>query len=201
MSGPLPPEPPRDDRDATGEVTEASDGVDDLVERAVVDDAIRLRRERRAVRDRARELATWDGTVRDLAERAVVVTLGTAAGTQHQGTLAVVAGDHVVLAGTDGSATAVRRRDLVSLRADPASAVASHVADGRRRAPAEGRFVDLVDRWRELAVPCLVVLRSGDTERGTVSTVGEDLVTLRTSAAAAHIPLDAVTAVTIRGRS
>lgn len=173
-------------------------GFDDLLEVAVVDEAIRQRRARRAARDRDRELATWDGTLRDLAERTTTVTLATRAGTSHRGVVVTVATDHLVLRGHDAALTAIRGATIVSARPDPASPVAATSADGRRPPPSEARFLEVLDRWREDGAPCLAVLASGDTERGELTTVGEDVVSLRTSAGTVHVPASALVIVTVR---
>ena len=178
--------------------TPGSDPVDDLLEAAAVDDAIRRRRAERDVRDRSRELATWSGTLRDLAERAVPVTVTTSAASTHRGVVLVVAADHVVIRAGDGALAAVATAVVVAVRADPSSVPGRGVADGRRSPASEARLVEVLDRWREDVAECVVLLTSGDRELGRLGAVGTDVVTVRTSAGTVHVPLAAVAAVTVR---
>lgn len=158
------------------------------------------RRERRAARegrDRARELATWVGALRDLVEREAAVQVTTDTGVAVAGHLIGLAADHLVLRPPGGGWTVVARAATTAVReTDPAAVSAA--AAGDRTAPSDQALLHVLDRWREEAAVVTVVLRGGTTERGRLVVVGEDVISLATTGGVLHVAADAVVAVTVR---
>lgn len=165
-----------------------------LLDEAAVDEAIRSRRAAREGRDRARELATWVGTLRDLAERGAAVQVSTVADTAPMGRLVGLAADHLVLQVPGGGFTVVARAHTTAVRETAGGAPAA----GDRTAPTDQALLEVLDRWREDGAPAHLVTRGGATERGRLVTVGEDVLSLATSAGPLHVPVDAVVSVTVR---
>jgi hypothetical protein len=171
-------------------------GIAGLLDAAALAEAVRRRRAERQTRDRSRELATWVGTLRDLAEAAAVVTVTTTAGSAHRGVLVGVAADHLVVQPGNG-VSVVARAAVVTVR--PAVVDGSvRPAAGDRDPASAARLLDVLDRWREDAAPCHVTLRDGDVVQGHLGTVGEDVVSVVTGDGAVHLPVDAIVAVTVR---
>lgn len=168
-----------------------------VLDEAAVDDAIRARRAAREGRDRARELATWVGALRDLVERGADVQVATDADVVVTGRLVVVAVDHIVLRPSAGGLTLVARRATTGVREVTAGGPGGAAA-GDRVAPADQALLEVLDRWREDAAPVHLVTRGGASERGQLTTVGEDVVSLATSAGTLHVPADAIVSVTVR---
>lgn len=178
--------------------TGPDDEVADLLDTAAVTAAVEARRAAREVTERARELATWDGTVRDLAERTATVTVATIGPGTHRGALVGAAADHLVLRLADGGLTVVVADAVVSLRLAPEQPVAHVPADGDRPPATASTLLEVLDRWREDGARCHVTTSDGGTERGRLRTVGEDVVSLVGSAGTVHLPAAAIVAVTIR---
>jgi hypothetical protein len=164
-----------------------------LLDDAAVADAVRVRRAAREGRDRARETATWTGTLRDLAERGAGVRVRTAE-VAVVGVLDGLAEDHLVLRGPDGAIVVVARAATTGVHhlEDPVAAA------GDRRPPSGTTLSEVLDRWREDGAPLHLVTRGGDTERGRLLSVGDDVVSLTTTAGVLHVPIDAIVTVTLR---
>jgi hypothetical protein len=187
-------------RTVTGPGTPPADDTRELstlLDEHALDVAVRARRAAREGRDRARELATWIGALRDLAEERASVQVRTVTESTVTGALLGVAADHVVLRVAGGGLTVVAGAAITGVRVqDRAGAVP---ASGDRPAPSGRHLLEVLDRWREDAAPVLLVTRGGDSERGRLVTVGEDLVSLATAAGPLHVPEDAIVAVTVQG--
>lgn len=168
-----------------------------LLDEAAVDAAIRTRRAAREGRDRARELATWVGALRDLSERSATVQVRTTSDVAPTGDLVSVAADHVVLRLHGGGFTVIARPAITGLRV-VAPGTDARAAAGDRAAPSDQALLTVLDRWREDGAPVHLVTRGGDSERGRLVTVGEDVISLATSAGTLHVPADAVVSVTVR---
>lgn len=191
MSPPDEPGVPRSGRRRTGTDHDLAALLDDVA----VADAVRSRRVAREGRDRAREAATWTGTLRDLAERRASVHVRTADVTV-TGVLLGLADDHLVLRTPDGAIAVVARVATTAVRPldEPVPAA------GDRPAPSGATLVEVLDRWREDGAPVHLVTRGGDTERGRLLTVGDDVVSLTTTAGVLHVPVDAIVSVAVRSR-
>lgn len=168
-----------------------------LLDEQALADAVHARRAAREGRERARELSTWVGTLRDLAERRATVQVRTETVVTIAGVLLAVAADHLVLGVAGGGLTVVARPAVTGVRVqDPEGRVA---ASGDRSAPSDRAMLEVLDRWREDAAPVHLVTRGGDTERGRLVSVGEDVVTVATNAGPSHVPSEAIVAVTVHG--
>lgn len=152
------------------------------------------------VRDRtvqASRRATWVGTLRDLAERELEVSVTTASGRRHRGALFGIATDHLALR------TGAERRVLVALQAvrvvrpEPGRRLGE--VTGHRSPPVDRTLADALDRCVEQAQAVTVVL-DGVTEplHGFPVSIGEDVLTMRLTAgepARVLLPLTAVVEV------
>ncbi len=149
----------------------------DLTDEAALESERQARAERRARQDLAHELATWAGTMRDLAERPTAVVVRTAGGATRAGTLVGAGVDHLVLRA--GDALVLLREDVVaSVLPQPGLPAPAAAGD---RDPSRGRLLGEVLRrvaedHRKLSLgfghdAALLV--------GEVVGFGDDVVTLR----------------------
>lgn len=179
--------------DAVGDAPELAELFDD----AALEAAVRARRVAREGRDRARELATWVGALRDLVEREAAVQVATDSDVAVAGRLVGLAADHLLLRVPGGGLTVVARAATTAVReTDPAAGTAP--AAGDRPAPTDRALLHVLDRWREDDAVVALVLRGGASERGRLVAVGEDVVSLATSAGVLHVAADAVVTATVR---
>lgn len=166
--------------------------VDDVTHEAEV----RRRVARRERDGRAGECATWLGVLQDLAERRVAVAVHLGGGRCHRGHLLAVARDHLVLAG-EGACTVLLAMGSVRI-VRPRPAEGRLVAHGDRP-PAEDRtFLEALEQLLPTDPEVVVGLRDlPDTLRGTVSGLGEDVLTLRSlSGGVQVVPSSAIADVT-----
>lgn len=140
--------------------------------------AVRARATERELRDRAAELAGWEGTLRDLTERRVPVTVACRSGRRHRGVIAAVAADHLALRLPAGQLVALAGGAVTSVRPEPGSASAPAMGD---REPAQDRtLLELLDRVAgERRHVALGLEGSAEVLRGRLVAVGEDVLTLR----------------------
>ncbi|MTV24537.1 hypothetical protein FTX61_03770 [Nitriliruptoraceae bacterium ZYF776] len=163
---------------------------------AAVDAAIRARRSQHDAALRARESATWTGTLTDLAEARRSCQVRTEAGTAHTGTLDAVADDHLVLRGA-GAVTVLARAAVVAVRVDASGR--DLPATGDRPAPQDRTLDEVLGAWAEDRSPVHAVLRGGDAVLGTLTAVGVDVVSVTADGGGTvHLPLRAIVAVTVR---
>lgn len=170
-----------------------------LADDAVQDAAVRARSERRGRQQRATEVATWIGTLRDLAERRIVVSLRVRSGRVHRGTLVAVARDHVAVRLAAGRLVFVALPAVRTVRPEPGEAAPPAMGD---RDSAQDRTLgEVVARLAEDRAP--VVLGVRDLEAalaGEVVGLGEDVLTLRVAGAdraTVYLPLDILDEVAI----
>lgn len=164
--------------------------ADDAAHRA----AVASRREERDRRDRASELATWAGTLRDLAERGLRVSLACAAGRSHRGTLSAVGPDHVGLRLANGALVLLALDTVRAVRPEPGSRQAAVMGD--RPVPAGPTLAEVLQDLVERDGAAAVTLREvTEPLRGTVLGLGEDVMTLRLDTALHEtviVPLNAI---------
>lgn len=154
----------------------SSDPLVSLLDEARADDAGTGRRRERSLRRQAEESATFAGTLLDLAERGVAVTVRTVAGRVSHGVILAVATDFVVLRCRDRSDVCLRLAALVTVRPD--TGLRQGPATGDRPAPLDLLLVEvLAGLAPDRARVGLVV--SGDVVSGELRAVGADVVTLR----------------------
>ncbi len=141
-------------------------------------EAIAARSDERELRQQASELATFTGTMRDLAEARRHVTLRCATGRSYQGELLAVAVDHLVVRIGDRTTVYVATAQVSAVTVDPT--VATRWAAGDRDA-AQDRTLEEVLAEAVEARPTGVLVTRGDGEvhRGRLLAVGEDVVSIR----------------------
>lgn len=150
----------------------------ELADDAAHERAVRARAESRARQERAGDVATWVGTLRDLAERAATVLVGSASGRTYRGVLGAVAADHVVVRPSGGGQVVIRRDAIRLVRPDPG--IAAPAATGDRPADHDGSLVRVLEARLEDREPVTVVVAGRDERvEGEVIGLGEDVVTLR----------------------
>jgi hypothetical protein len=149
-----------------------------LADEAVHRAAVASRREERDRRDRASELATWLGALRDLAERDVEVSVGCAAGRGHRGRLVAVGPDHLGLRLPTGALVLVALDTVRSVRPEPGHR--GGAAMGDREPPADRTLAEVLQDLADRDGTAAIALRDvADPLQGTVLGLGEDVMTLR----------------------
>lgn len=165
--------------DAGGEAPEVTDaGLLRLRDDLAVEGAAARRQIARDLQDRAVELATWTGTLRDLAERGDAVVLHLEGGTARRGWLQAVGLDHVAVRTEVGSTALVATASVRAVRPEPGVPAAAATGDrdrsqDRSLLEAIQAFVGIGDALvvgvRDLAVPL----------QGRLLGLGEDVLSVR----------------------
>ena len=163
---------------------------DDARQRTEARSRAAYRRRRRTVT----ELATFVGTLRDLAERAVPVAVQTSSSRIHRGALVAVGIDHLAVRRVDGSSALVAFDTVRSVRPEPGRLLPAAMGDRDR---AEDRtLLEALDRLIAADHEVVVLLRDVDDPlRGEVLGLGEDVLTLRLTGAertAVYVPVRAI---------
>ena len=156
----------------------ASDPTVDLRDEASVDHAVATRRSRRQLEQVESELATFVGTLRDLAERGVVVALHCDDDRRFQGVVIAVATDHVVMATPAGQRVHLLLEAIHAVRVEPDDAAG--IPRSSRDAAQDLLLLERIARW--LADPpdvALFITGRLEPVRGRLVAVGEDVVTIR----------------------
>ncbi|TVP65051.1 MAG: hypothetical protein EA340_13060 [Nitriliruptor sp.] len=166
----------------------------ELGDAARVDEEIAARGERRSRLSRAREVATWDGTLEDLAEHRQRVIVRLAGGRSYLGALVALGRDHVAVRASGGQVVLVRASAIRSLRPEPGSPAAVAAGDRER---SEGRtLVDVIGRLAEERARVVLGLEDVDELlAGVLLGLGEDVITLRVEpgeAGVVYVPTAAV---------
>jgi hypothetical protein len=171
----------------------------DLADEAAHEEAVRARARERALRDRAAELASWVGTLRDLAEREVGVVVLGRSGRAHRGVLVAVAEDYVAMRLPAGQVVALAAGAVTSVRPEPGLATAPAMGD-RERAQ-DRTLLELIDRAaQERRRVALAAEGAGDLLQGTLAGVGEDVVSVRLDSherGMVYLRLDAILEVVV----
>lgn len=149
-----------------------------LTDRAAVDEAVAAREEERDRRARGASLATWTGTMRDLAERGQRLVVRTAGDRVHRGVPIAVGIDHLVLGLDDGTWVLLASEGLLSVRSEPGQRTGTAMGDRTRGV--DRTLLEAIERLAEERRELVLVLReSRDPVPGTVLAVGVDVVTMR----------------------
>ena len=155
---------------------------------------LRSRAAYRGRRHAATEVATFTGTLRDLAERAIPVAVQTSSTRVHRGPLLTVGIDHVAVRRVDGSIALVAFDTVRSVRPEPG--VPARAAMGDRERSDDRTLLEALDRFLEADREVVVLLRDiDDPLRGEVLGFGEDVLTLRLAGgdrASVYVPTLAV---------
>jgi hypothetical protein len=163
--------------------------------------AVEARQEGRERRDRAAEVATWTGTLRDLAERQLGIVVRVAADRAHRGSLVAVGRDHVALRLASGSMVLIMTDTIRSIRPEPGRA--APVAMGDRGTSQDRTLVEALERVVEDATEVVLALRDiDDPVNVRVVGLGEDVLTLRTTGggpSTIYVPVTALREILIPG--
>ena len=142
----------------------------------------------------ATELATFVGTLRDLAERTVPMAIRTSSSRIHRGALVGVGIDHLAVRRVDGSIALVAFDTVRAVRPDPGARLPAAMGD--RPGAQDRTLLEALDRLIADDHEVVVLLRDVDDPlRGEVLGLGEDVLTLRLSRegrGAVYIPLGAI---------
>jgi hypothetical protein len=155
-----------------------SDPYLELTDEAAQERAVRARSEARRRQEVAATVATWVGTLRDLAESRRTVTLLTASGRVHRGALVAVGADHIAIA-VDPDGLALLRLDrLTAVRPEPSRVTPPAMGD---RSWSQHRpFEVWLEYLLELDARVGFVLDGSDeVVHGHLLALGEDVATLR----------------------
>lgn len=144
-----------------------------LVDRSRVDDAVAERRRRSALRRQAAESGSFVGSVIDLAEQGVIVTVVSGDGHRARGRIRSIGADFIGLVDDHGETVLVCLDSASMVRAEPGTA--RTLGDRTPRASATLMDVLLTETEREVTVRTIW----NETVTGTLETVGSDLVVLR----------------------
>lgn len=161
---------------------------------ARVDQEIAARGERRSRLSRAREVATWVGTLEDLAEQGQRAVVRVAGGRGYLGALAAVGRDHVAIRSSGGQVVLIRAGAIRSVRPEPGSAAVVAAGDRER---SEGRtLLEVIGRLVEERARVVLGLHDVDELlAGVLLGLGEDVITVRVEPGAAgvvYVPTAAV---------
>lgn len=173
----------------------------ELGDAARQDAEVAARSERRSRLERASEVATWRGTLRDLAERRVPVSLRLAGGRTRRGSLVAVGADHLGVRTAAGQLVLVRLDAVRSLRPEPGLPAPTATGDRDR---VEGRhLVEVLAEFVEERARVVLGCDGWDEPLvGELSGLGEDVLTLRVEGVdrgTVYLPLAAVTEVVAPG--
>ncbi len=165
----------------------------DLADDAARQLAVHARQEERDRRERAADLATWVGTLRDIAERRLLVAVTSGSGRVHRGSLIAIGIDHIALRQPAGSVVFVASAAIRMVRPQPGSGV---TATGDREHAQDRTLAEALSRIaeerREVAIHLADVQ---DGLQGMVLGFGEDVLTLRLAGpdrGVIYIPIGAV---------
>ena len=171
-----------------------SDPYLDLADDASLRAAVSARIDERSRHERATELATWTGTLRDLAERAVPVVVRTGHGRTHRGVLVAIGIDHLAIRLMSTALVLVAIDTVRLVRPDPGAN--GRAATGDRDRSQDRTLAEELALLAEQVHIVVVGLRGiEDPVRGVVLGLGEDVLTLRGDGAdggTSYLPLGAI---------
>jgi hypothetical protein len=170
------------------------DPLVDLADDAAQQVAVRARQEERDRRERAAELATWVGSLRDLAERGVLVAVTSGSGRVHRGSLIAVGVDHIAIRQAAGSVVLVALTALRMVRPEPGGPGVA--ATGDREHAQDRTLIEALSRRAEERGEVAIYLADvADGLQGEVLGFGEDVVTIRLAGrdrGMVYVPIGAV---------
>ncbi|TVR30280.1 MAG: hypothetical protein EA388_14660 [Nitriliruptor sp.] len=170
------------------------DPLVELADDAAQQAAVRARQEERDRREQAAEVATWVGTLRDLAERRLQVAITSGSGRVHRGSLIAVGVDHVAVRQVAGSVVLVARTAIRVLRPEPGAPGVA--ATGDREHAQDRTLIESLSRIAEERGEVAIYLADvADGLQGEVLGFGEDVLTLRLAGrdrGTVYIPIGAV---------
>lgn len=172
----------------------------ELTDAAVLREAVAARSDERGRLERARVLATWEGTLHDLAERGTPVVLRTSGDRVHRGLLRAVGIDHVAVRLPDAATVLIATDTIRTVRPGPGRA--APVAAGDRAWSQDRTLVEALALAVETSPEVALTLReTADPLSGSVIGLGEDVITLRPDGSertAVYLPVTAVREVLLK---
>lgn len=173
----------------------------ELTDRGVLRDAIVARGRERGRRERAAELATWEGTLRDLAERGGRLVVRTAGDRVHRGVLLAVGIDHLAVRSANGGTVLIAADIVRSVRPEPGSV--APIATGDRERSQDRTLLEALALVIEERPEVVFALREiADPIAGRVVGLGEDVITLRvdgSEGATIYLPVAALREIVVPG--
>ena len=162
---------------------------------------IATRAERRSRTERAAEVATWAGTLHDLAERELAAVIRLDGGRSYRGRIAAVGVDHIAIRTSGGTLALVLREAIRAVRPEPG--LRAPVATGDRERSVGRNLEEILLRLSEDGIRVSLVLQGLDEPlSGHVLGLGEDVITLRVEAGdqgIVYLPAAALRAVIVEG--
>jgi len=161
-----------------------------------VDEAAAARARERWLRQQAGEEATLVGVLLDLAERGTAVVVESAGGRRQRATITAVAEDFCALRTDQGGDALVAYAGVDSVA--PLDDVAS---SGDRPRALDMTLIEAIAVMAAERPRVLVVARDGTSRAGELTSVGRDVVTMRTDGTPRHVylPVSAIAEVAITG--
>jgi len=160
---------------------------------------IATRAERRSRTERAADIATWAGTLHDLAEREVAAVIRVDGGRSYRGRIAAVGVDHVAIRTIGGTLALLLREAIRAVRPEPG--LRAPVATGDRERSVGQSLEEILLRLSEDGTRVALGLQGLDEPlSGHVLGFGEDVVTLRVDAGdqgIVYLPVAALRAVIV----
>jgi len=173
----------------------------ELTDDARLAEEIATRTERRSRTERAAELATWAGTLHDLAEREVAAVIRLDGGRSYRGTIAAVGVDHVAIRTVGGTLALLLRAAIRAVRPEPG--LRAPVATGDRERSVGRALEEILLRLSEDGTRVALGLQGLDEPlSGHVLGLGEDVITLGVDAGEqgiVYLPAAALRAVIVEG--
>jgi len=170
------------------------DPLVDLADTAAQQATVRARQEERSRRERAAELATWIGTLRDLAERRPTVAVTSGSGRVHRGSLIAVGVDHIAIRQVTGPVVLLALAAIRMLRPEPGGPGVA--ASGDREHAQDRTLIEALSRVADEQSQVTVQLTDvADGLQGRVLGFGEDVLTLRLAGrdrGVVYVPISAV---------
>lgn len=158
---------------------------------------VAARSERRSRLERAGEVATWRGTLRDLAERRSRISVRLADGGVRRGSLTAVGADHLAVRTSAAQLLLILLDSVRTIRPEPGSP--APVATGDRDRVEGRRLVEVLAELVEERARILLRCDGMDEPLvGDLVGLGEDVLTFRVDGVdhgTVYLPLDAVTEV------
>jgi hypothetical protein len=171
-----------------------------LLDDARAREAAESRARERWLREQATAGATFAGTLLDLCEQGVAVTVRMATGRAHRGQVAAVGDGVVVVRAANAPALYARTAAIVAVRPTPGSAVASA---GDRTPPATFDLATLLADVAPLRPRVALFAGAAEPVAGELRAVGADVATVALEGpdgGVAHVHLSAVTEAVVYER-
>ena len=199
MTVPPPPAELGDDGPDDVALDAALDELTRWVADAQVEDAVAQRRRTAWRRRQAEDELTLLGLMADFGERGDAVGLTLETGRRHQGTVASIGPDVVGLTAAGGRSVLVALDSISSVRGPADPGRPPHPGDGQpdREPGSTGlTLASALARWSDDRPPVVLVTRSGEVVRGSLDTVGTDVLRLGGDRGAmVYVPLTSVSEV------